>query len=315
MNEPLPDRPAPEREPAPGAPPAPPPAPPAVAPPSAAASAPPAPRPPAPGGSVLGTPFVPADEAERRRPKAERQRLEREREAEKEEKKRRKREEEEKREQKKEKERRGRGVETLFRTSYAVNMDLTALADAKANIMVSVNAIFISIVLSGVAPGIEENTWLVFPTAVLLLGITAALIFGVLAARPRVESRDVSLDDVRANRANLLFFGHFANMSRSDFVQGMQELMDKPDAVYQTMAADVYGVGSVLQKKYRLLRWSYTLFILGIALGVVAFVGTFYFRTPPPVVDRIIIENPAAGGMQTPAPAVPLPVLPAPTTP
>ncbi len=208
--------------------------------------------------------------------------------------------------EKEERSRRGRGVETLFRTSYAVNMDLTALADAKANIMVSVNGLMITVLVGSVAPGIDTNRWLIFPTAVLLAGITTALVLGVLAARPRVESRVVNMDDIRGHRANLLFFGHFANITRDEFVAGMRELMDQPDEVYRTMSADLYGIGSVLQRKYRLLRASYLAFLIGIALGVGAFVGTFIFNTPDAPPDRVIIQNPAGAS----APALRTPFTP-----
>lgn len=267
---------------------------------------------PVPAATPIPTAPAPMDDAERRRLKAARDAArERERAAEKAEKKRKKQDKEEREAAKDERGRRSRGVETLFRTSYMVNMDLTALADSKANIMVSVNGLMITVLVGSVAPGIEDNTWLILPTAILLAGITTALVLGVLAARPRVESREVSMEDVRARRANLLFFGHFANMSSREFVDGMRELMDQPDEVYRTMSADVYGIGAVLQRKYRLLRASYTVFLIGIALGVLAFVGTFIFRRPDPIPERVILSNPAAAT----APASPAPVAPPPATP
>jgi len=179
----------------------------------------------------------------------------------------------------------GRGVETMFRSSYRVNMDLSQLADAKANIMVSVNGLMIPILIGTISPKIDANPWLLLPTIVLLTGVTGALVFGVLAALPRVENRETTLDDVREERANILFFGNFAYLSREDYVEGMEWLMKQPEVLYRSMIQDLYGVGVVLQKKYKLLRVSYLLFLFGVGLGVILFVITFFIAARQPNVS------------------------------
>ena len=194
----------------------------------------------------------------------------------------------------------GRGVETMFRSSYRVNMDLSQLADAKANIMVSVNGLMIPILIGTISPKIDANPWLLLPTIVLLTGVTGALVFGVLAALPRVEARDTTLDDVRQERANILFFGNFANLSRDDYVSGMEWLMKQPEVLYRSMIQDLYGVGVVLQKKYRMLRISYLLFLLGVGLGVTLFVITFFIAAAQPDVsisDAYVSPLPSVPGL------------------
>jgi hypothetical protein len=183
---------------------------------------------------------------------------------------------EKKKKDKKKEGEKSKGVETMFRTSYRTSMDLSALADAKANIMISINGLIVSILLASIAPGIDTNTWLQWPTVVLLLGCLTSLVFAVLAARPRVQSMAVTLDEVRRGAANLLFFGNFAHLSRDEFLMGMNELMANSDALYDNMVMDIYGVGLVLQKKYRLLRVSYTAFMIGLVLGVAAFIVAFF---------------------------------------
>ncbi len=171
----------------------------------------------------------------------------------------------------------GRGIETMFRTMYRVNMNLSGLADAKANIMISINGLIVSILLASIAPKIDSNPILLVPTSVLLVALVISLVFAVLAARPRVPSEAVTLEQVRGGLANILFFGNFSNMTRDDFVTGMNELIVNPDNMYHTMILDIYGIGLVLRKKYRLLRVSYTVFMVGLVVGVVAFIIAFYF--------------------------------------
>ena len=165
-----------------------------------------------------------------------------------------------------------RGIETMFRTSYRVNMDLSALADSKSNMIMGVNSIVISVVLAGLSSKIDANPWLLIPTSVLLVGCLISLVYAILAARPRVSSTVITLEDVRQNNANILFFGNFVHMSRDDYIQGITELMQNTDNLYYNMIVDIYGLGAVLQKKFRLLRTAYTALMIAVVLGVLSFV-------------------------------------------
>ncbi|RMH22023.1 MAG: hypothetical protein D6701_01780 [Gemmatimonadetes bacterium] len=175
-----------------------------------------------------------------------------------------------------------RGIETMFRTAYRVHTDLSSLADHKANIMISVNGLIISITLGTLAPRIATHPLLALPTGVLVFGCLLALIYAVLSARPRVSSAPVSLDDVVRNEANILFFGHFTNMREEDFVAGMLDLLGNTDHLYTNMIRDLYGLGQVLKRKFQLLRLSYTVFMLALVLGVVAFFVVFALQPEAP---------------------------------
>ena len=116
------------------------------------------------------------------------------------------------------------------------------------------------------------------PTAVLLLGCLTSLVFAVLAARLRISRAMISLEDARSGRANILFFGNFVAISQEDDVEGMQALMRDTDLVYLNMIRDIYNLGGVLERKFRLLRVSYTAFMIGLVeevmLILVAYVVT-----------------------------------------
>ena len=168
-----------------------------------------------------------------------------------------------------------RGVETMFRTSYRTHLALSSLADAKANIMISINGIIISILLATVYPSVTQSRWLLIPSTVLLLSCLTSLVYAVISARPRVTRRTVTLEDVRANRANILFFGTFVNMTEDDFITGMWELMGNRKRIYTNMMRDLFSLGAVLETKYRLLRVSYTVFMVGLAVGVVSYLVVY----------------------------------------
>ena len=168
-----------------------------------------------------------------------------------------------------------RGIETMFRTSYRVHQDLVSLADTKANIMISVNGLIISIILAAVSPRIGGLPLLVLPTSILLIGCVIALVYAVLAAIPRVSNVPLTLEDIARNDANILFFGNFVNLSEEEFVEGMRDLMMSQDHLYVNMVRDLYGLGQVLKTKFQLLRISYTVFMFALVVGVGLFVLVF----------------------------------------
>lgn len=164
-----------------------------------------------------------------------------------------------------------RGIETMFRTAYRNHINLSQIADSKANIMISINAILMSIIVSFISTRLQEDPWLLIPAGIMLVTSLTAIIFAILAARPKVTSRYFSIEDVRQNRANILFFGNFVNLSQEEFIEGMHEIMEDWDHLYDSMINDIYSLGQVLQRKYRLLWLSYSSFMLGLIVTVITF--------------------------------------------
>jgi hypothetical protein len=168
-----------------------------------------------------------------------------------------------------------RGVETLFRSAYRVQMDLTGLADNKANMMISINGLIISIIIAAVAPKLDANPWLLIPTTIFLLGTLVSIVYAILAARPRVHSVPITLEDLEHSDGNILFFGDFSDLSQDDFTAGMIDLIQDKTVVYETMIRNLYGLGSVLKKKFALLKAAYTAFMIALVLGVTSYIGVF----------------------------------------
>jgi len=170
----------------------------------------------------------------------------------------------------------GRGVETMYRAAYRTHVNLSSIADNKANIMLSVNAIIISITLSTFIPNIDSNPKLVLPIGALLLVCLGSIIFATLATRPKITSGIVTKEDIIKKRSNLLFFGNFYQMKLEDFHWGMMEMIKDQDFLYATMTRDLYFLGKVLAKKYRYLSICYGIFMYGI-IAVVTLFGINYF--------------------------------------
>ena len=99
-----------------------------------------------------------------------------------------------------------RGVQTMFRLTSGNHLHLSSMADSKAHIMISVNSIIISIVVSVLLGRLEYYPQFIIPTIVLLVVCLGATIFSILATRPSVSGGRFAEEDIRNKKTNLLFF-------------------------------------------------------------------------------------------------------------
>ncbi|MEO1257474.1 MAG: Pycsar system effector family protein [Bacteroidota bacterium] len=174
----------------------------------------------------------------------------------------------------------GRGVETMYRTTYRTHINLSSIADNKANIMLSINAIVISISLPQLLPLLSDSAYLVVPTIMLLGVCIVAIVLATLSTRPKITEGKFTREDIEKRTANLLFFGNFYEMPFKDYHWGMMEMLKDQDFLYSSMTKDLYFLGVVLAKKYRYLSYCYSVFMYGLVLTVLAFIVAFVFFSP-----------------------------------
>jgi predicted metal-dependent HD superfamily phosphohydrolase len=170
-----------------------------------------------------------------------------------------------------------RAVDTLFRVTLNNHTSLSGIADSKANILLSVNAIIISIALSTLIPKLDspKNVHLMIPTFIMLMSSVITIIFAILSTRPKVTKGVFTREDIENKKVNLLFFGNFYKMPLDEYQWAMNEMMKDREYLYNSMIKDLYFLGLVLEKKYRLLRVAYNFFMIGIIISVIAFVIAF----------------------------------------
>lgn len=171
-----------------------------------------------------------------------------------------------------------RGVETMYRATYRTHVNLSSIADNKANIMLSVNAIILSIVAANLIPKLDSNPHLVVPTIILVGVCLGSLFFAIQATRPKVTEGKVTREDIDNRKSNLLFFGNFYNMKIDDFHYGMMEMIRDDEFLYSSMTRDLYFLGVVLAKKYRFLRVCYNIFLFGLMFAVSCFIIAAIYR-------------------------------------
>lgn len=180
-----------------------------------------------------------------------------------------------------------RGIQTLFRVTMRNHLKLSDIADTKANILLSVNAIIISLVLANLIPKLDNpsNDYLIYPTALFIVFSVVSMVLSILATRPNVTRGEFTKDDVKEHKVNLLFFGNFHKMNLPEYEWAIQEMIKDQAYVYKSLTKDLYFLGKVLDKKYRILRLTYTIFMIGMILSVIAFGVAFRFFGPERILE------------------------------
>ena len=166
-----------------------------------------------------------------------------------------------------------KGIETAFRVALKNHMKLSDIADAKANILLSVNAIIISVALSTLIPKLDNpsNAHLIWPAISLISFSVVAIIFSIFSTRPKITQGTFTREDIKNRNVNLLFFGNFHDVSIEDYKHGMREMMADKEYLYDSLITDLYFLGKVLHKKYNLLRVTYNVFLVGLLISISVF--------------------------------------------
>ena len=181
-----------------------------------------------------------------------------------------------------------KGIQTMMRVMNDNHIEFSAIADNKANLLISVNAIMISVILSVLVRRLETDPHLRIPTIIFLIVGVTTIVLAILSTKPKVSSGVFTRDDVLNRRINLMFFGNYYKSRVEDYEWGMKKLMNDPDYLYGTMIRDMHQLGVVLAKKYRLISAAYSVFMYGIIITIIAFVIAILSGTPvspPPVVE------------------------------
>ena len=173
-----------------------------------------------------------------------------------------------------------KGIQTMLRLTSGNHFHLSDMADSKANILISVNAIIISVILGVLMRKLEEAPYLAIPTIIFLMVSLATIVISIIATRPKVTGGTFTSQDILDKKTNLLFFGNFYKASYDEYNAAMRAMMSDTDYLYGSLIKDIYTLGTVLGRKYRLVRLAYNIFMIGIIVSVLAFaIAVFFFHT------------------------------------
>jgi hypothetical protein len=149
----------------------------------------------------------------------------------------------------------------MLRTVQQNYAQLTLLAEHKANIIVGACLVVTALITTNLS---SETMFVGLVILCIFLLLSAA--FAILALLPRLEGSEGG----RITASNPLFFPFFSRMGLEQYMRHMQTLMKEDRLIYQAIVTDIHHHGSVLERKFRYLRYSYRILLWGIVLSLAA---------------------------------------------
>ncbi len=169
----------------------------------------------------------------------------------------------------KKKKKASKGVETLFRTTLSNHLKLSEMADRKANLMISINSIIISIVISGYVRKLDVPASLLLPSMMLLVVCLVTIVTSLIATNPTISPTAKRRTAPTDATPDLLFFGDYTRLTADEYRSKLRKLLENDDKLYNSLINNIYAQGQVLAHKYRLLKFAYQFFMIGFSAVVI----------------------------------------------
>jgi HD superfamily phosphodiesterase len=174
-----------------------------------------------------------------------------------------------------------RGVETLFRLTARNQINLNSIADHKSNILISVNAIIISIIITMLTGKIGNVSQDIVPILVFLVICLITIIIAIMSTRPILITKKFTKEDIKQKNVDLIFFGNFIKLEYDDYLKALKDMIKDDEHLYNTLIQNQYSLGKILSKKFRLVKIAYNVFMIGIILTVVVFLLNLLLTNSP----------------------------------
>lgn len=149
-----------------------------------------------------------------------------------------------------------------LRTAHQNQTQLIILADHKANVLVGIVAVTLTILFTNINFLNDVDHKLSIPLACFILMEIIALFLALLVIMPKTTGRSqtMKLEDI----PNPLFFGFFTKFKEDEYVMYLTDKMHDNQSARKFLARDLYQIGVVLKRKYLLLKYAYGFAVAGV---------------------------------------------------
>ena len=165
----------------------------------------------------------------------------------------------------------GAARQTLYRVTLRNQLRSISIADQKANILIGINTVLISIIIAIL--GVESRVLglsfinelnLNIPLVIFLLACFGSGIIAIIAVRPQRKPWSNNLE-------GRLFFKNYQDISLNQFQEYIGEIIESGAKIYSSLNTDMYLFGQIVFRKFYLLRLAYAIFIIGLSGLVISF--------------------------------------------
>lgn len=162
-----------------------------------------------------------------------------------------------------------RGIETWFRLASKNMYTRLQIVDTKANILITANAIILSVVLGTLYVRLEDDPHLIFAIAGLVLTNLGSISYAILATIPRHWNSFA--DSQEGNVEDLLTFDDIHSKTLQEYQEAVTKVIEEKKTLYPSIITDVHRLAKILARKYKLITVSYLILLYGISISMVLF--------------------------------------------
>lgn len=169
-------------------------------------------------------------------------------------------------------------VQTFYMVALKNHIKLSGMADRKSNLILAVCALLISAILTNSIKFVQQtgDQYLLLPTVLFVVFMLVAMILSIITTIPKVTSGTFNKEAVEAKEVNLAFFGNFHKMKLEEYEWAVKHMQQDSEEIYKVLTKDLYFLGKVLDKKFRLLNITYGVLIVGVVVSISAYIWAFY---------------------------------------
>jgi len=152
----------------------------------------------------------------------------------------------------------------VIRTNMRNNIELTHIADNKANVLLSLNALMLTFLLPLILPYMDiiREQLLYIPLGVLVVTCFVTIYIAAQVLKPGKFYQ--KSEDVKAGRrVSPFFFGNFYRMGLAEFRVYLKDGVSDEDVFKDHIVEDLHYIGVRLGEKMYQIRIAYSIFIAG----------------------------------------------------
>lgn len=172
----------------------------------------------------------------------------------------------------------GSAKQTLLKTNLRSQVDFIGITDQKANILLGLNTIMISIIitLGGTQMFMYDDSSRdmnagILPVFILLITCLVSGIFAIYSVWPK------QLQKHKVDQLGILLLTR-KYQELDEYLAQMARVLKSNELTYRSITTDIHTVGSFLMHKNRLLQKAYVVFFIGILLAVISFISIWLFN-------------------------------------
>lgn len=158
-------------------------------------------------------------------------------------------------------------LDHMLRETRLHLISFSRMADTKANILLSISSVLLSISLTQVSdPRFTASI-------TVLVGFLLITIFlALMTVIPKLRAFRHKKFSVNDPDYSPLFFGNYVDIPYEEYARDLEEIMNDSDRTYEVMVKEIYYSGVYLVNgKYKYIRYSYIFFFAGLIISTLIF--------------------------------------------